>query len=81
MDPRDSKSDDGIDISTSESESESEPTIALGSKFEDGGRLYCVIGIDQAASRVTAECRYPSGGGNVTFPLVHVVESIRNRLE
>jgi hypothetical protein len=82
LDPRDGKSDNAIGgISTSFSESVLEPTIALGSEFEHGGRLYCVIGIDRAASRVTAECRYPAGGGNVTFPLVLAVNSIRNRLE
>jgi hypothetical protein len=81
LDPRGCNSDNAIVISTSVSEYVSEPTIALGSEFEDGGRLYCVIGIDHAESRVTAECRYPPGGGNVTVPLVLVVESIRNRLE
>jgi hypothetical protein len=77
LDPRDGRSDNA----TYASESGSEPTIALGSKFEDGGRLYFVISIDQVASKVTAECRYPAGSGNMTFPLVHVVASIKNRLE
>jgi hypothetical protein len=67
--------------STSASKSELEPTNALGSKFEDGGQLYCVNSINQVASQVIAECRYPTFSGNMTFPLVHVVESIKNRLD
>ena len=77
LDPRDGNSDNAMYAL----ESESEPTIALGSEFEDGGQLYFVISIDRVASQVTAECRYPVGLGNMTFPLVHVVESIKNRLE
>jgi hypothetical protein len=81
LDPRDANSDNVIVASTPVSESQSEPMIALGSELEDGGRLYCVIGIDHVASQITAECRYPTGGDNVTVPLVLVVESIRNRLK
>jgi hypothetical protein len=81
LDLRDGKSDNAMGTSTSASESESEPTIALGSEFEDGDQLYCVISIDRVASQVTEECRYPASSGNMTFPLVHVVESIKNRLE
>ena len=84
LDPRDA-SNSGISISnfTSVESEQSEPTITLGSEFKHGvGQLYRVIGIDQAASQVvTAECRCPSNGANVTLPLVHVVEVIRNRLE
>jgi hypothetical protein len=59
----------------------SEPTVSLGSEFKDGGRLLLrVISIDMAALLVTAECSYPVGGENMTFPLVHVVESIRIRV-
>jgi hypothetical protein len=76
LDPRDAASTSG------ESDIPAEPTITVGSEFEYGvGRLYHVIRIDRAASQVTAECRYPSNGANVTLPLVHVVEAIRNRLE
>jgi hypothetical protein len=81
LDPRDSKSDNVMGTSTSFSESKSEPAIVLGSEFEDEDQLYCVISIDCVASLVTAECKYPTGGGNMTFLLVHVVESIKNRLE
>jgi hypothetical protein len=85
LDPTRDASDSGFGIlsnSTSGESEQSEPTITLGSEFEYGvGRLYCVIGIDRAASQVTAECRYPSNGANVTLPLVYVVEAIRNRLE
>jgi hypothetical protein len=71
LDPRDAASTSG------ESDIPAEPTITLGSEFKCGvGRLYHVIRIDRAASQVTAECRYPSNGANVTLPLVHVVEAI-----
>ena len=76
LDPRDG-------VSTSDnSEIPADPTVTLGSEFEYGdGRLYKVIRIDRAASQVTAECRYPLNGPNITLPLVVVVEAIRNRLE
>lgn len=78
LDPRDA-ADSGF---AGESDEQPEPTVTLGSEFEYGeARLYRVISIDRAASRVTAECRYPSNGAPVTLPLVHVVEAIRNRLE
>ena len=83
LDPRDGESD--IDISSSsgsesESESESDPTASLGSEFDYGEGVYCVIGIDRAASQVTSKCTYPLGGGNVTLSLAIVMHAIRDRL-
>jgi hypothetical protein len=75
LDPSDSKSDNAMGTSTSFSESKSEPAIVMGSEFEDGDQLDCVISIDCVASLVTPECKYSTGGGNMTFLLFHVVES------
>jgi hypothetical protein len=82
-DPRNGESD--IDISSSsgsesESESESEPSVSLGSEFDYGEGVYCVVGIDRAASQVTSKCTYPLGGGNVTLSLDNVMQAIRDRL-